>query len=120
MLPQLNWNVICSRQKQLSKDYKSKDPIVFTILFKNNQTLRKVIEFKDFLKFFWYIYDNNKISITDLIVSDSDGNELYKHVLTEKLPKDSSNHAVQHWNSLNDSQKETYLKILYAQLQYNK
>ena len=122
MLPKLNWNSLCETHKKLSKTFKPKDGLVFTLFFKSGQTIRKTVEFRDFLKFLWYIDESHEIRVDNLTVTDHGNNLIYQYINkpNRKIPKDKTDFTVRNWNSLSASQKETYLKLLYAQLQFSK
>lgn len=122
MIPRLNWHSLCDSQKQLAKTIKSKDTLIFTIQLKNGQTTKRAVEFKNFLQFFWYIDENKVLNVQNILVTDFAGNTLYQYANTasEKLPPESLEPRIKNWNQYSKEEKESYLKILYAQLNFHK
>lgn len=123
MAIKLNWQKIYEVQSSLrdERSFNDDTPLVFVLVMKDDTQQKRTVKFKDFLKFFWFIYDSNRITVKSLVVQDKAGNVLYKHKHTsgggEEIPQGGKPHLIENWSDLTDLQKETHLKILIAQIQ---
>lgn len=95
--------------------------IMFLMILSDGRPKKSIIKFKDFMNFFWSISENKEVCVATLVVQDKEGRILYRHKQStsgnEEIPDGGHAGVVQHWIALEDHEKETYLKILMAQIE---
>lgn len=123
----VNWPQLRELYKDLQTEgnIKDDDDVFFQCVTKDARSGRKIgmkkkVAFKDFLKSFWDLCES-PINITMLVVTTSDGIEIYKHRShhPEIMPIGGSPHIILNWNKLDEVQKEMWLKIAMAQIEAN-
>lgn len=121
MAIKVNWKTLLEVKDNLAitKHMTADTSVIFVLLLKDGTHQKKTIKFKDFLKFFWFMYDSTKFYVKGLVVTDLSGNILYRQQQAQtqiNTPSGGSVHIFTRWKSLNEEQKDAYLDILLAQI----
>lgn len=121
MAIKVNWKTLLEVKESLAttKNLTADTSVIFVLLLKDGTHQKKTIKFKDFLKFFWFMYDSTKFYVKGLVVTDLSGNILYRQQQAQaqtNTPSGGSVHIFTRWKSLNEEQKDAYLDILLAQI----
>ena len=124
MTIKLNWKTVMEVQADLAstKNLAADSSVIFVLLLKDGTHQKKTVKFKDFLKFFWFMYDSKKFYVRGLVVTDMSGNTLYRQQQTNtkhSIPTGGNVHLFERWKSLNAEQKDAYLNIVLAQIYDN-
>lgn len=120
MTIKLNWD----RVKQLHSDlelngWKDDDKMTVIIIGKDGKPKKSAIPFKDLYRFCWDISDNTSYDVLTFLIQDVEGKVLYRHrqiVGNEEIPLGGNSDVISHWTALTDDEKETYIKILVAEI----
>lgn len=121
MAIKINWKTLLEVKESLAstKNLTADTSVIFVLLLKDGTHQKKTVKFKDFLKFFWFMYDSTKFHVKGLVVTDLSGNILYRqqqaHV-QNTTPSGGSVHIFTRWKSLTEEQKDAFLNILLAQI----
>lgn len=119
----LDWEKLKKIHSDLTNDkvLKKETDLVFIMVLHDGSVRKSIVKFKDFLNFFWDLADNPNIYISALVVQDKEGRTLYRHKLLtagmEEIPNGGNINVVLNWVALTAPEKETYLKLLIAQIQ---
>jgi hypothetical protein len=121
MAIKVNWKTLLEIKEELAttKNLTADTSVIFVLLLKDGTHQKKTIKFKDFLKFFWFMYDSTKFYVKGLVVTDLNGNILYRQQqaqIQNALPSSGNTHIFTRWNSLNEEQKDAFISILLAQI----
>jgi len=115
----LSWKKIINLEKELNHlDPESK--LTFYLVNKKKQQIKKTIPFRNFLTFFWSLYDTTNFDVRQLIITDQQGNTIYTYKRSsyapEVIPTTGDPYIIENWEELNRNQKDAYLKILISQI----
>ena len=95
--------------------------IVFIMVLTNGKAKKSIVKFKDFMAFFWAISESKELSVLTLVAQDKDGRILYRYKQRtngdEEVPDGGHSSVIQNWSALTQTEKETYLIMLLAQIQ---
>lgn len=118
----LNWKKLCAIHKDLSESSVLTDEtkVIFIMVMSNKKSQKSVIKFKDFMNFMWALSENQNGQVINLVAKDEEGRILYRYkTLTagnEEIPIGGNDNVVVHWSALNQHEKDTYIKLLEAQI----
>ena len=116
----VDWEKLTSVHTHLNSLMPADADINFIMILQNGTVKRATIKFKDFLAFFWNIYDNVNYNIAALIVQDDEGHTLYRHKrLTtgnEEIPMGGHTSVIEHWSALTQQEKDMYVQMTLAQI----
>jgi hypothetical protein len=118
----INWEKLLLVQKELvtSKGLEDETEVTFLMMLANGKAKKSVIKFKDFLRFFWAVSDNNEMRVTTLVVQDQEGRTLYRHTQLnaghEEIPDGGNTVTIQRWAALTSEEKRIYMRLLIAQI----
>lgn len=118
----VDWNKLRAIHKSLvtNNGLRDETEVVFLMMLDDGKAKKAVVKFKDFLEFFWALYDNKELRVFTLVVQDKEGRVLYRHkrlnVANEEIPDGGNAAVIQHWGALTPEEKETYMRLLVAQV----
>jgi len=118
----VDWRKLRAIHKNLVKNNGLRDDakVVFLMMLSDGKAKRAEVKFKDFLEFFWALSDNDELNVYTLVVQDKEGRILYRHkrlnASNEEIPDGGNAAVIQHWGALTSEEKETYLRLLVAQV----
>ena len=122
MTMKLDWSKLMVVKEKLKKkwDFEEDKNLIFVYTTQNGPK-KEVVQFKDFLNFFWNLYDNSE-DIKSISVLDANGTIVYRHKNInssgEEIPIGNGNNLILLWNKLTPTQKNTHMKILLTEI-YN-
>jgi len=122
MAIKLNWNTLTAVRSDLEETWNLKpdSKITFVLLLKDGSQHKKTIPFQQFLKFFWFIYDEPKFYVKGLVITDNTGKILYRHRQKtgdrEEIPHGGNSHIFERWADMSDSERDVHLNILLSQI----
>lgn len=99
----------------------AENDIIIIMVLSDGKPKKAVIKFKEFLNFFWTISENKDLHVSTLIVQDKESRILYRHKQrtsgAEEIPDGGHAGIIQSWCALTEEEKDSYLRILIAQIQ---
>jgi hypothetical protein len=119
----LDWDKLRAIHKNLSElpTLHDETEIIFVMIMADKSAKKSIVKFKDFLSFLWSLSENPDYQILTLVVQDKEGRILYRHkTLTagnEEIPVGGSGSVITHWGSLTQTEKDTYVRLLIAQIE---
>ena len=119
----LDWDKLRQIQKDLSElpTLTDETEIIFVMVMSDHKAQKSIVKFKDFMNFLWALSENTSYTVLTLIVQDKEGRVLYRHkTLTagnEEIPVGGNVHVLTHWGALTQSEKDTYIRLIEAQIQ---
>lgn len=95
--------------------------LLFLLILSDGSVKKAHIKFKEFMKFFWEMSENTMWHVIGVSVQDKEGRILYRHKQVtngnEEIPVGGNVNVLQHWPALTVEEKETYIRMLIAQIQ---
>lgn len=95
--------------------------IVFVMVNDDGKAKKNIVKFKNFMSVFWSLSENKDYYVLTLVVQDKDGRILYRHKQrtsgNEEIPDGGNANVIQHWSALTPEEKETYMRLLIAQIE---
>jgi hypothetical protein len=122
MSMKVDWDKLRKVQEELSRlpSITDETEIVFVMIMADQSAKKAVVKFKDFLGFFWTISENAAYRVVTLVVQDKEGRILYRHrslnAAGEEIPVGGNSQVLLQWNTLSREEKDTYLRLLEAQI----
>ena len=121
MAIRLNWERVRTVHGRLSAEgFQIDTPITFLIRMRDGQTRKSDIPFKNFLRFFWALTESTDSWVETLIVQDKGGRVLFRYnhrnSCERQLPQGGNPEIVTNWNSFSQQEKDTYLRLIIAQI----
>lgn len=119
----LDWDKLREVHKNLSQSFNLTEEtnIVFVMIMDDRKARKSIVKFKDFMRFLWSLSENPDYHVLRLVVQDEDGRILYRHkTLTagnEEIPTGGNSNVITHWGALTQHEKDTYLRLIEAQIQ---
>lgn len=117
----VNWERVRSIHQRLSAEgYEAETPITFLIRLRDGQTRKSDSTFKNFLRFFWVLTESQEARVECLIVQDKGGRVLYRYSYRpdyeRQIPQGGNPEIVTNWNTFSPQEKDTYLRLIIAQI----
>lgn len=119
----LDWDRLRTVHKNLTEwpTLTAETNIIFVMIMADQKARKSIVKFKDFMNFLWSLSENPDYQVLTLIVQDEDGRVLYRHkTLTagnEEIPTGGNSNVIAHWGALTQPEKDTYIRLLVAQIQ---
>lgn len=119
----LDWDKLRKVHKNLSElpTLNNDTNIIFVMIMADQKARKSLVKFKDFMNFMWSLSENPDYQVLTLVVQDEEGRVLYRHkTLTtgnEEVPTGGNVNVLAHWGALTQPEKDTYIRMLEAQIQ---
>lgn len=95
--------------------------LLFLLILNDGSVKKANVKFKGFMGFFWDMSENTTWHVIGISVQDKEGRVLYRHRQitsgNEEIPIGGNVNVLQHWVALTPEEKETYMRLLIAQIQ---
>jgi hypothetical protein len=117
-----NWQRVTETHKRLkASGFKSDSKLTFVLILSDGTTRKQHVLFERFLDFFWDLSESKHLSARTLFVQDTNGKILYKYNQVtngnEEIPSGGNPQVVLGWKNLSQAERDTYLKLLIAQIE---